>query len=75
MVDTSIVDLKGDPMTRIQLELSRDGEDRTENDATPVVGSFRREGGPSTSFVGWVELLSLLEQSIDPPATPDRPNI
>ena len=53
-------------MTRIELDLSRD---RAQGDSSPVAGSISVDGCPSSKFVGWVELLALMEQALEPPET------
>jgi len=49
-------------VANIELQLMRahDSHDRSN-----VVGSIRVNGADRSSFVGWVELLSLLEQYLD----------
>lgn len=54
--------------TRVELELTRD-ESVTDRTTNGVSGSVRVDGGRATAFVGWVQLLSLLEQSIQPDDT------
>lgn len=51
-------------MTILKLELSPAGDVGDWRGSSHVVGSLWCEGGEPTSFVGWVELLSLLERSI-----------
>jgi hypothetical protein len=51
-------------ITRIELEMTPDvGVD---DDSRSVSGSLRVDGGATTAFVGWVQLLSILEQSMVP---------
>ncbi len=47
--------------TRIELELA---PKQQHDDSAGVSGSLRVDGGALTPFVGWVQLLSILERSI-----------
>jgi hypothetical protein len=49
-------------MARFVLDLVADG--RGSQAPTPVAGSLTTEGGEVNPFVGWAELLVLLESSI-----------
>ncbi len=49
-------------MANIELQLMRT---HNPDDRTTVVGSIRINGADRSTFVGWVELLSLLEQYLD----------
>jgi hypothetical protein len=49
-------------VTNIELQLMRT---HNSDDRSNVVGSIRISGADRSSFVGWVELLSLLEQYLD----------
>lgn len=58
-------------MARIVLDLvAARGRD---DDPTPVTGSLTTESGMVNPFVGWAELLVLLEKSISDPAEKQRP--
>lgn len=59
-------------MTRIVLDLVADG--RGDGAATPVAGSLTTETGAVNPFVGWAELLVLLEKSISPSPEQTRPD-
>ena len=50
-------------MARIELDLSRDTSS-LESSIVRVVGSCAVEGGQTQTFVGWAELLALLENSL-----------
>ncbi len=47
-------------MARLELEI--------EVEDAHVRGTLRPEGGQGISFVGWLSLLALLEQALDPPS-------
>ena len=49
-------------MANIELQLMRA---HNSDERSNVVGSIRINGADRSSFVGWVELLSLLEQFLD----------
>jgi len=49
-------------VANIELQLMRAHQS---DDRSTVVGSIRINGADLSSFVGWVELLSLLEQYLD----------
>jgi hypothetical protein len=49
---------------RMELNIEIADSDRRSGAALPVAGSLRDETGVETAFVGWVGLLSLLEQAL-----------
>ncbi len=53
-------------MANIELQLMRA---RNRDNRSNVVGSIRIDGADRSNFVGWVELLSLLEQCLDDQTT------
>ncbi len=61
-------------MANIELQLMREHDS---DERSNVVGSIRINGADRSSFVGWVELLSLLEQYLDehPADITDSPHI
>lgn len=58
-------------MARIVLDLT--AESGRSDVPTPVAGSLTTESGQVNHFVGWTELLVLLEKSISDPAENQRP--
>ena len=40
------------------------GTGREARDSLPVVGTVSREGGTEVPFVGWTELLALIQQAV-----------
>ncbi|MFZ4719561.1 MAG: hypothetical protein ACOYMR_09050 [Ilumatobacteraceae bacterium] len=58
-------------MTRIELQLTR--VQRSGSDESPSVkGSIAIEDGAATPFVGWIELLTVLEDCLQPPESTDQ---